>query len=87
MTLVELREDSDWCHVFADEGSCTANVNKDVEVVGVCNREPLPTREMVEEILAYRNGENDGASWIGVFKLYDGRYLYATGGCDYTGWD
>lgn len=45
------------------------------------------TRDDVVEITAMVEGENDGPSWIGVFKLANGRYAFAEGGCDYTGWD
>lgn len=31
-------------------------------------------------------GENDEASWYWIFK-HDGKFYFATGGCDYTGWD
>lgn len=44
------------------------------------------TREDVDEIIAMSDGENDGESWIGVFKLKDERYAYIEGSCDYTGW-
>ena len=41
----------------------------------------------VAEVLHYEEGENDGDSWVGVFKLKDGRYGYVDAWCDYTGWD
>jgi len=41
----------------------------------------------VAEVIATSDGENDGADWIGVFKLKDGRFAYLTASCDYTGWD
>lgn len=31
-------------------------------------------------------GENDGASWVAVMALKDGRYASIRAGCDYTGW-
>jgi hypothetical protein len=80
--MLERLNDYDWENVFG-EGDCGC----DVEAVGSCAIEPKPNREDVTEILAIQNGERDGANWIGVFKLKDGRYVYATGGCDYTGWD
>lgn len=43
-------------------------------------------REDVAEVLGADDGENDGADWIGLFKLRDGRYLFLHAGCDYTGW-
>jgi hypothetical protein len=46
-----------------------------------------PTREMVEQIIAIEEGENDGANWLLVAKLHDGRFICVSAGCDYTGWD
>ena len=40
----------------------------------------------VAEVLAHADGENDGADWIGIFRLKDGRFLYVSAWCDYTGW-
>ena len=45
------------------------------------------SREDVAEIIAYEEGQNDGDSWVGVFKLKDGRFGYVDAWCDYTGWD
>lgn len=42
--------------------------------------------EQVCEIIAAQEGENDGASWIGLFRLETGKYLGLTAWCDYTGW-
>lgn len=41
----------------------------------------------VAEVIATSDGENDGADWIGVFRLKDERFAFLTAGCDYTGWD
>ena len=41
----------------------------------------------VKNIIAISPGENDGAEWIGLFVLEDGRYVFVSAGCDYTGWD
>ena len=41
----------------------------------------------VARVIATSDGENDGADWIGVFELKDGRFAYLTASCDYTGWD
>ena len=45
------------------------------------------TRRDVKRILVLSEGENDGPEWLGIFDLWDGRYLYLEAGCDYTGWD
>jgi len=48
---------------------------------------PEFTRADVVEIIACAEGENDGPSWIGVFKIKNGLYAFLEAGCDYTGWD
>lgn len=45
------------------------------------------TREDVDTILAMVLGVPDEESWVGVFKLKDGRFASLEAGCDYTGWD
>lgn len=87
ITLEQLLTDYDWAQVFADENA--GNVSKNTEGVppgSLVNTEP-PSRADVSRILAAVNGENGGADWLGLFLLKDGRYLVASGGCDYTGWD
>ena len=44
-------------------------------------------REDVIRVIALAEGENDGADWVGVFELRDGRFAALRAGCDYTGWD
>lgn len=87
ISLEDLKHDYDWAQVFADENA--GNVSKDTTEVppgSYVSTEPA-SREDVAEIIAAVNGENDGDDWLGVFLLKDGRYLIASGGCDYTGWD
>ena len=43
--------------------------------------------EDIEETIAQSEGNPDGPSWLGVYKLHDGRYGYVCAGCCYTGWD
>lgn len=40
----------------------------------------------VAAVLAYSDGENDGDSWLGVFRRMDGQFMFVTAWCDYTGW-
>ena len=88
MTLEELQADHNWMEVFADPGNCSdGNCDKTTDVVGQCSPDPSPTRADVVRILASRDGFHDADDWIGVFELRDGRYLFARGGCDLTGWD
>lgn len=88
ITLQELMNSYDWASVFGDDSN-GGNTNKETTEVppgSLVNTSPA-SREDVDEIIAAVNGENDGDSWIGLFRLKDGRYLVATGWCDYTGWD
>jgi hypothetical protein len=44
------------------------------------------SRETVAEVLALREGFNDGPDWLCYGRLRDGRYFFVKAGCDYTGW-
>ena len=44
------------------------------------------SRSDIEKIHAIVDGENDGLSWTGVFRAFDGRYVTVCSWCDYTGW-
>lgn len=33
------------------------------------------------------DGWADGIPWVGIFRLKDGRFLFALGWQDYSGWD
>lgn len=86
--LSDLLSDYDWASVFGEEsngGNCTTAVET-LPPEAELDR-TAPSRSDVAEIIAAVNGENDGDEWIGVFRLNDGRYLAASGSCDYTGWD
>lgn len=41
----------------------------------------------IKRVLAVWEGERDGDAWRWVLELFDGRYLFLRGSCDYTGWD
>jgi hypothetical protein len=86
-TIQELLADYDWAQVFADENAGNVSKQTDACPPGSDVDTSPPTRADVAEIIAAVNGENDGYDWVGVFKLKDGRFLLASGGCDYTGWD
>ncbi|MAH50926.1 hypothetical protein CMI37_34235 [Candidatus Pacearchaeota archaeon] len=86
-TMLKELDDYDWKCVFAepDNGSM-GNCTPDIESVDGVSDAPV-LRENVTEIIAIQHGENDGDPWVGLFQCDDGRYLSASGGCDYTGWD
>jgi hypothetical protein len=83
MTIDELLNSYDWANVFGEGGNCL----KEVESADGAPTDPIPTRADVAEVLASVDGENDGADWVGAFRLHDGRLLFAKGWCDYAGWD
>ncbi len=85
--LAAILQDDDWAEVFGDESSGNTNKKTDACPPGSDVDISPPSRADVAEVLATVNGENDGDDWVGVFKLNDGRFLLAYGGCDYTGWD
>lgn len=41
----------------------------------------------VAKVIAVHEGENDGPDWHWILRLNDDRFIYLSGGCDYTGWD
>jgi hypothetical protein len=84
ITLEELPTDYDWASVFGEENGF--NCNSEVHSMDGTSTERMKRTDVVE-IIAAVNGEGDGAEWAGVFRLKDGRFLFATGSCDYTGWD
>jgi hypothetical protein len=77
----------DWQEVFAFIESDGARQVLPDGTSSVPEKALVFTRDDVVECIAMQEGENDGPSWIGVFKLANGRYAFAEGGCDYTGWD
>lgn len=87
ITIEQLMSNGDWAEVFADENS--GNVSKTIRTcpVGQPVSDATVSRADVAEIIAAVNGDNDGPDWLGLFKLKDGRFLVASGGCNYTGWD
>lgn len=86
--LDKLVDDYDWKEVF---GGNEANNVKDKcdpcppDADGLDLTPPLIAD--VVEIIAAVNGENDGEEWAGIFRLKDSRFLFATGWCDYSGWN
>lgn len=87
ITIPELLESYDWSEVFG-EGT-GGNCSRTIQVIppGASVGSSDVRRTDVAEIICAVNGENDGPCWVGVFRLNDGRFLVAEGGCDYTGWD
>lgn len=85
--IEHIRNDYDWKEVFGEGGG--GNTTKETEAAPPGSPVDItpPNISDIAEIIAAVNGENDGDEWIGLFRLNDGRYLVASGTCDYTGWD
>lgn len=90
--------DNDWSTIFGDEeaGVCTwqgpvcvpakeRETNLE-EVHKVLDQHGI-TRSSVKSIVGIQQGEQDERNWILLAELNDGRYLFVSAGCDYTGWD
>lgn len=49
---------------------------------------PAPfDRDAIERVRIIAIGDPDGDDWEWLIDLGDGRRFYATGACDFTGWD
>src|SRR6478735_8794661 len=88
ITLEQLLVSWDWGEVFGEGsgGNCDQQTDPCPPTDTAVSTAP-PRRTDVAEIIAAVNGENDESEWLGVFRLNDGRFLLASGSCDYTGWD
>jgi hypothetical protein len=73
--------DGDWRHVFR-----VALETAPAGVEGYAGSTATFGIADVAEVIATANGENDGASWVGAFRLRDGRFAFVEASCDYTGW-
>lgn len=82
-----IKGDYDWKAVFGeDSGGNTSKATDAIPPHSKVDTTP-PNLADVKTVIAAVNGENDGAEWLGLFELNDGRFCVAGGGCDYTGWD
>jgi hypothetical protein len=92
MSIPKEIEGYDWEHVFQcvgpPEGDSYAYNEPAVSAAAgsVASAEPFQRKD-VARVIATRDGENDGISWLGVFELEDGRFAFVSASCDYTGWD
>lgn len=87
VTLEELVDSYDWREVFGVGGGGNCTDETDAIPPGAAVDTTPPKIEDVVEIYAAVNGENDESDWVGLFRVRDGRFVVAYGGCDYTGWD
>lgn len=83
----ELAKNYDWVEVFGQGSGGNTDRTTEPCVPGSSIDCTPPDINEVQEIIALKDGENDEDNWVGVFLMRDGRYLVASGGCDYTGWD
>jgi hypothetical protein len=87
ITKDELLKSYDWGEVFGEGSGGNCDKQTDTIPDHIDLDATPPNRTDVAEIIAAVNGENDSDEWIGVFRLIDGRFLVASGSCDYTGWN
>jgi uncharacterized protein (TIGR02996 family) len=80
----------DWREVFA-YGGAERGYGGSSEPDRALPNDDTPTtpfaRSDVKRIIAQSEGENDGANWLIVGELQDGRFFSISAWCDYTGWD
>jgi hypothetical protein len=48
---------------------------------------PLDEDRTITGFLLVQEGGHEGPDWIWLLTFEDGSTWFATGGCDYTGWD
>jgi hypothetical protein len=82
-----LLESCAWGEVFGEGSGGNTDKATDACPPGAAVDLTPPTRADVADVIAAAHGENAEAEWVGVFRLRDGRFLLATGWCDYTGFD
>ncbi len=81
-------DDYSWAEVFGEGGGGNCTALQPIKMVnGGPTTDTTFTREDVEFLRGQEEGENDGESWECWGKLKDGRWFWAAGWCDYTGWD
>jgi hypothetical protein len=81
-TLEEIKTDYDWVEAFKATPGGTVR-----GVLGYGGSLAAVDIGDVVDVVATSEGVNDETSWIGAFLLKDGRHLFLSAWCDYTGWD
>lgn len=86
--MISELDDYDWAEVFGEGGggNCSAIVPSAPPHDKATSRDTF-SREDVALIKGKEEGERDEQSWIIWGQLKDGRWFFAEGSCDYTGWD
>lgn len=83
MTLDELKADSTWKQAF----NACAEDGPPRGVLGYTGSLAPVSINDVREVVAVDDGENEGAHWIGSFRLFDGRFAFLSAWCDASGFD
>ena len=86
--MINELDDYDWAEVFGEGGggNCSAIMPQLIPGDTKTSGDTF-SREDVALIKGQVEGDNDGPSWIVYGQLKDGRWFFAEGSCDYTGWD
>jgi hypothetical protein len=80
MDVNEFLADYDWQETWKYAASDASGVE------GYAGPTDALDGENVARVFASEAGANDGASWIAVVEMRDGRWIYVEASCDYTGW-
>lgn len=81
MSLKKMRQDGNWKQAMEVASSAVG------AVLGYTGSVEFNGWGEIDTVIASDDGCNDGPNWIALFQLHDGRYLFLSAGCDYTGWD
>lgn len=86
-TKEQLAESQDWVQVFLyamePEDCIPLEINDEDREISLA---PFTIEDIDEVIFAFQ-GEPDGAAWVAIVHLDDGRYGYVSAECDSKGWE
>lgn len=71
---------------FPEAEMIARNIDYDLGAALEYNPQPFTVGD-IKMVHAVVEGEHDERDWYWIIELRDGRYVYLTGGCDFTGWD
>lgn len=74
---------------YYDNPEKYSEIGADYDLVACLEENPQEgfTIDDIAKVLAVFEGENDETDWHWILRLKDDRFIYLSGGCDYTGWD
>ena len=87
MTLETFKEAYDWGGCYDRQEGAVYEAAKRPDPVPGFTGAAAWALDDVEEVVAADAGENDERDWVAVLRLTDGRFVFMSAGCDFTGWD